>query len=103
MNLTTKFINLLARHKEISGKTSLNGDKRMNLTTKFIDLLVKRMNVTRIIINHMPKRMNATGIIINQMPKRMNFSGVTPRHKTLLLNIIKIYLHTRYQGKRTLT
>ena len=86
MNLTTKFINLLARHKEITRKTILNADERMNLMAKFINLLVKRMNVT--------------GMIINQTPKRLNLPGVTPRHETLLLNIIKIYLQHKISRKK---
>ncbi|CAI8605646.1 unnamed protein product [Vicia faba] len=78
MNFTTKFITLLARYKNLTGKTSLYTNERVNLTTKFINLLAKRMNITGMIINHMPKRMNVAGMIMNQTPKALEFPGHNP-------------------------
>ena len=111
MNSTTKFINLLARYKKVTGKTSLDTDERMNFTTKFINLLAKRMNVTGIIITHMLKHMNATGMIINRMPKRINVVGMLmnqtpktlefPGHNPQTRNLTT--KHHQNQGKRTLT
>ena len=79
MILTTKFITLLARYKNTTGKTSLHTNERMNPPTKFINLLAKRMNITGMIVNRMPKPMNATGVIMNQTPRVLEFLGHNPQ------------------------
>ena len=75
----TKFITLLARYKNTTGKTTLHTNERMNPPTKFINLLAKRMNITGTIINCMAKPMNTAGVIMNQTPKVLEFSEHNPQ------------------------
>ena len=79
MNPTTKFIMLLARYNNTTGKTSLYTNERMNPPTKFINLLAKRMNITDTIVNLMLKPMNAAGVIVNQAPRVLEFLGNDPQ------------------------